>query len=93
MIQDHFQDLLQQEYSRFCDCQDQEHSLPVFITYLIDRELIPPVRIRQYTIGKEFDRLYDAATGKKSQIVRRLSERYNISERTVWTILRKEEGC
>ena len=74
-------------------CQDQ--GLPVdfeqFTTYMIDHGLIGKNAIRQYAILEAFKELYPANEYKKTQTVEQLARRFNVSARSIWSILRKEK--
>lgn len=62
-------------------------SLDTFITYLIDHRIIETSTIKRYTILKEYSKIIDNSK-HKTEAVNTLSERFNISERTVWNIIK-----
>ena len=62
--------------------------LTSFIDYLLDHHLIEEVNIRRYTILKEFDLQYPQHQYHKTQTVYSIANKYGLSERTVWTVLK-----
>lgn len=65
----------------------QEETLNSFITYLIDHRVIESVTIKRYTIIEEFSNII-VDSKRKTDAVNILSDRFNISERTVWNIIK-----
>ena len=61
------------------------------ITYIIDQDLIPPQLIQKYTLQKEFTDQFNGDRGQKTQMVENLADKFNLSSRTVWNILKREE--
>lgn len=91
-ILDRFQEHLQVSFETFCDRHGVEKSHSQLVTYLIDHDLIISSHLQRYTILRELDHL--RATGQnypKTQIVNTLSNRFSISERTVYTILKYDK--
>ena len=58
------------------------------ITYLIDRGFIGETDIRRYTMQKEYEVLMSGKAANKTHAVSIISHRFNISERTVWNLLK-----
>lgn len=66
-----------------------EHSKAgVFIDYLLDHHLIEETNIRRYTILKEFEIEYPKHQFHKTQTVLTIANKYELSEWTVWTVLK-----
>jgi len=65
----------------------QEDSLSTFITYLIDHRIIESTTIKRYTILEEYEKIINNSK-HKTEAVNTLSERFNISERSVWSIIK-----
>lgn len=65
--------------------------LDEFVTFLIDHNLIDKQTIRRYTVLREFDKLSNG-TKNKTTLVGEMARKYNISERSVWSILKGGEG-
>jgi len=60
------------------------------IRYLIEHKVIKDTTIRRYAILKEYDQLIlDNVRLKKVELVRRLSKHFNLSERTIYTVLKE----
>ncbi len=80
---------LQQNYEGYCEVSKVDASLKNFLLYLIDNDLINESDIRKYTIINEFIEVHQTETIKKTNIVKRLSEKFRISDRAIWSMLRK----
>jgi len=89
-IFDSFQEHLYHEYVRYCHHQLRTPSLPGLITYLIDRDLLSKKIIKKYTIQKEFQNLYPVFKHHKTKTVLALADRFNISERSVWSSIKNQ---
>lgn len=87
-ILDKFQEHLSENFDNWCRSQGVTKSDDRLVTYIIDQELIPPVQIQRYAILREYDKLSRQPAFQKSQSVNILAHRFNISERTVWNILK-----
>lgn len=89
---DLFQAHLLEEFKAYCSMHGQKTSNVALITFLIDRKLIPRTAIQTYAVQQETARLM-AQTGEggmtKTQAVSLLAQRFGISERTVWNMLKK----
>ena len=66
-------------------------TLNSFITYLIDHRLIEESTIKRYTVLQEFTKIIGEAR-HKTEAVNILSQRFNISERTIWNIMKDHKG-
>lgn len=77
------------DFNTYCEQFERENSRDHFITYLIDHELIPSKRIKDYTIIRIFDST-QLGDKSKTQVVRELAQRFNLSTRSLWSILRKK---
>lgn len=87
-LADSFQQHLLDSYANYCEKYSQEESLKGFIHFLMDRNLLQEVKVRQFTIQKEFDRIYPIQNYHKSKTVALLADLFNISKRYVWSLLR-----
>jgi len=88
-ILDNFQEYLCNSYETYCQKHDEDIDIEGFVNFLIDRELIPNTNINRFTIQKEFERLFPTQGYHKTNTVELISDKYNISQRTVWNILKK----
>ena len=88
-IMDRFQEHLQESFARYCERHEIEPSDDRLLSFLIDQDLIPPTQIQRYTVRKEFEQLYPEQASHKTQAVNTLAHRFSISERTVWSILKR----
>ena len=59
-----------------------------FLNYLLEHQFIDAINIRRYTIIKEFELEYPKHDGHKTQTVYTIANRFNLSDRTVWTVLK-----
>ena len=90
---DRFQEHLQQDYEDYCLRHGLDHeNQSGLLAFLIDHELIPPTQIQRYTVRREFRQAYPELDFHKTQTVNMLANRFQISERTVWSILKGEDG-
>jgi hypothetical protein len=91
-LMDRFQEHVQSSYQTYCNRHGMPPSVPGLITFLIDQELIPPTNIKRFTVVEEFDRLHPEQERQKTRTVNALADRFNISERAVWGILKNARG-
>lgn len=85
---DRFQEHLGERYQMWCERHDVQKSDNLLITFLIDQDLIPTTLIKRYAVLREFDKLSQEPDAHKTHTVNTLAHRFNISERTVWSILK-----
>lgn len=83
-----FQKHLSENYEGWCRRHGVEKSDSKLVTFLIDQDLIPSKNIQRYAILREFKKLSSNASFQKTHTVSTLAHRFNISERTVWNILK-----
>ena len=86
---DRFQEYIYQEYLSYCIKHELAASDKGFLTFLIDKKIIPIKEIKQYTILQEFHEVYPKNEFHKTNTVLSLADKYHISERSVWSILKK----
>jgi len=91
-ILDKFQEHLHQSFEVFCERHDIKKSEDHFIAFLIDQNLIATPQLQRFTVCKEFEKMYAEKGYTKSIIVDMLANRFGISERTVWAILRRTKS-
>ena len=91
LILDKFQKYVENNFTDYC----QKHKIPedvnCLLTYLIDHNIISSKEIQKYTIKNEFENLYPKNEHQKTKTVIDLAGRFNLSERSVWNVLRKVE--
>lgn len=87
-ILDRFQDHLQQNFKNYCDRHGIDQSSQQLVTFLIDQDLMSLAHVQRYTILNEFEKLHPGQTYHKSHAVNTLANRFSLSERTVWNILK-----
>lgn len=58
-----------------------------FITYLIDFNIIDPLTIKRYAILKDYDLLLATGEHKKTAVLKKISRKYNLSERSLWDVI------
>jgi hypothetical protein len=95
LILDRFQEHVQQNYDSYCERNNLDKiNSGRLITFLIDQDLIPQSLIQRYAIIKEFEWMHAKYEFQKTQTVVALADRFSISERTVWSVLKqsKKEG-
>ena len=84
-----FQKRIQQSWERYCELHSVENRQQEFMDWLIDQQLISDTSIRRFTIVNDFNALYPDGKKRKTEVIKSLSVKYNLSERTIWTIIRK----
>lgn len=77
-----------QNYRDYCQKAHIKEEPKSIITFLIDQEIIKPVTVRHYTVCQEYSVLLPEMNYQKSKTVRLLAERYNLSERSVWAVIK-----
>jgi len=92
-ILDKFQQHLRQSFDVFCKRHDIKKTDDHFITFLIDQNLISTPQLQRFTVCKEFEKMSTEKEYAKSVIVDTLANRFSISERTVWSILRHTKSA
>lgn len=87
-ILDRFQAHLLKKYQSYCDRHNISDEIEHLITFIIDQELISEKNIKHFTVLQEFDDIYPHEDYHKTRTVNALADRFNLSERTVWGILK-----
>lgn len=87
-ILDRFQQHLCRSFDTFCNQHNIEKTDSQLVTFLIDQDLISPSHLQRYTVLREFEHISAEQQCPKTQAVDALANRFRISERTVWTILK-----
>ncbi len=87
-ILDKFQEHLRVAYEAYCTRHGLQNTNEQFITYLIDQDLISPTQLQRYTVIQEFEKLKSEHQCPKTQAVDTLANRFRLSARTVWGVLR-----
>ena len=85
---DSFSKQIKRDFIAFCQRQELPKTTDTFLDFLIDKELIGKVAIRKYTVNNDFKKLSESSDKTKTQIVKRLGEKYHLSERTVWNTIK-----
>lgn len=85
---DTFSEKLDDNFLDYCNKYGQEKDINSFITFVLDLGLIPPSNIRKYAIQATFEELAQKQQGSKTQTVHLLAERFNLSVRSIWNLLR-----
>jgi len=91
-ILDVFQEKIDEAYTEYCQRHDKYPSTKGLITFLIDKNIIPSVVIKRYAVSREFDEMLPQNDGHKTKTVNRLADRFNIPERTIWSIIKKKDN-
>ena len=87
-ILDRFQEHLHSSFENFCTRHGIEPNQNHLITFLIDQDLISPSHLQRYTVLREFEKISTEQNYPKTLVVDTLANRFRISERTVWSILK-----
>ncbi len=85
---DIFTKVVLKNYSEHC----LRHGIPennhTFLNFLFTKNLLREVAVRHFTISTEFKKTYDKSKSTKTQTVRLLADKYNMTERAVWNIIK-----
>jgi hypothetical protein len=87
-ILDKFQEHLRIGYEAYCTRHGLQNTNEQLITFLIDQDLISPTRLQRYTVIHEFEKLKSEQQCPKTLAVDTLANRFRLSARTVWSVLR-----
>ncbi|MEL6637949.1 MAG: hypothetical protein AAFR05_14445 [Bacteroidota bacterium] len=88
LLLDTFQRHLLQNFQTYCDRQGQAPTAEDLVVYLIDRQLLSTPIVRRYAVQFEFEGLYPDHGFHKSNTVATLADRFQISDRHVWSLLK-----
>lgn len=88
-LTDSFSNAILNKFDQYCIEQNINPNLENFLTYLVDRGLIPSGTIQNYTVVEAFVHMSNLNGTNKTKLVESLANRFNITSRTVWNILRK----
>jgi len=80
---------LEHNYEQYCQSVNVEASFKNFLAYLIDHNLLSEPDIRKYTVLDVYQLTNQTEQIKNTNLVRRISQKFSISNRTVWSILQK----
>ncbi len=86
---DAFEQHLLTDFEAYCERQELPLSTSELLTFLLDQELLSPPRVRHYTVVKEYHYRRQPRYGHKTSVVSLIADRFKLSERTIWNILRE----
>ncbi len=87
-ILDKFQEHLHRSFQVYCERHGIDKTDEQLVTFLIDQDLVSAPQLQRYTVLKEFEKIYAEQGFSKTVMVDTLADRFGISERTVWSILK-----
>ncbi len=87
-ILEKFDEHLRRSFEGYCLRHEIESTPSQFLTFLIDQDLIGATNLQRYTVLREYERISEEYDCPKTQMVDTLASRFNISERTIWTMLK-----
>lgn len=90
-IMDKFQDLVQRNFESYCNRHGVEKSASHLVTYMIDQNLIALPYLQKLVILEEYEQLKKQYPYTKTILVDTLAHRFNISARTIWSILKNSQ--
>lgn len=83
-----FEGYLVAQFSDYCRRHHTKFEVKSLLTYLIDKGFIGDASIRRFVIQQEFK--YQLPKHKnRTEAVIKISDKLNLSQRTVWSALRK----
>lgn len=84
---DRFVMLTLKAYDEHCEKHKILPNASTLITFLIDQDVLSINHIKRYTIVKDLEAISDQHRYKTDRVAM-ISDKYNISERTVWNIIK-----
>lgn len=88
LVLDRFQEHMYRNFDAYCKRHRIKRTDDALVTFLIDQELIPATHMTRYAVLHEFGMLLKEEKCHKTLIVNALANKFNLSERTVWNILK-----
>lgn len=85
---DLFSDLVKASYIDYCGRHSIPQNTDTLLNFLFTQELFSETTIRRYTIQSEFGRMSKEGGQTKTKVVRLLADRFNISDRMVWNVIK-----
>lgn len=85
---DLFSKRVESSFKKYCDNHGLNFAVEEFITYLIDQKLIKDKEIFRFVIQSLTIELLKNHTIKKTEVVQILAERFDVTPRTIWNILK-----
>lgn len=89
---DKFQEHLEAQYDEYCRRHNMVKNEHQLVGYLIDQMLITPTQLQKYTILREFEKINNESKYAKTRAVETLANRFSLSERTIWSILKNNNA-
>jgi hypothetical protein len=89
---DKFQEHLEAQYDEYCRRHNMVKNEHQLVGYLIDQMLITPTQLQKYTILREFEKINNESKCAKTRAVETLANRFSLSERTIWSILKNNNA-
>ncbi len=87
-----FSNKIHQTFSAFCIKENLEFNTKTLLLYLIDKGLLNKIDIRNFLILEEFEELYSSNNFHKTQTIKLLADRFDISDRAIWTMLNRKNA-
>ena len=89
---DQFTNIIDKEYTQYCEQHQIDANHSDFITYLIDKEILQITTMKHFTILEKFKKLYPQMRYHKTNTVKCLASKFHLSERSVWAIIKNKFG-
>lgn len=87
---DLFVSYLSDDFGSYCEQNGMEKSSITLLHFLMEIALVSKKDIQVYVLRKSMDELArNEMAANKTHIVRLLAHRFKVSERTVWSLLKK----
>jgi len=87
-IMDIFSKRLAETYTEHCGRHHLIENNNTFLDYLIDNEFLNERKIRHFVILSEFNSLYEKNGFHKTNTVRQVADRFNLTDRTIWSVIK-----
>lgn len=87
-LMDNFFSIIQNDFKSYCERHNIQEDNETFLTFLFDLHLLNEAKIRRYTVLEAYEELNTSPNFKKTRAVGLLAERFNITSRSVWNLIK-----
>lgn len=92
LLEENFKENLVNEFQLYCREQCTEPEIFEFIQFIFEKNIISSKTIHHLSILSAYNDLRRSSDVNKTQAVNILSNRFSISSRTIWSILKEKSS-
>lgn len=86
-IKEDFSNILSKRFFDNCKLSEKPATAQEFIFYLLDKKIIPDKTYRYFMVIHDYPTELFNNNGKRNIAIKNLSDKYNLSERTIYYLL------